>query len=64
MGFHDARKKAGMTQEEVANALGVTPATVSMWETGRMQPRANMLPKIASLYGCTIEHLMAVKPEE
>lgn len=63
MGFHDARKKAGLTQDEVAKVLGVTPASVSMWETGRMMPRAYLLPKIATLYGCTIEELMTPDKE-
>lgn len=30
----DLRKRAGMTQAQLAHAIGVTPASVSQWETG------------------------------
>ncbi len=29
-----------------------------MWDTGRNNPRADMLPKIAKLYGCTVDELL------
>jgi transcriptional regulator with XRE-family HTH domain len=33
--FRESRLKAGLTQEELAQAIGVTNRTVSAWETGR-----------------------------
>lgn len=39
-------------------ALGVSLSTVGMWESGKNDPRANMLPKIANLYGCTVDDLL------
>lgn len=59
MNFVSARKRAGLTQIEVAEKLGVTPAAVCMWESGKAKPRANLLPVLAKLYGCTIDELMA-----
>lgn len=53
-----ARRKAGLLQRQVAESLGVSLATVGMWDTGRNMPRANMLPKIANLYGCTVDDLL------
>jgi len=47
------------TQKEVARLLGVKTAAVSKWENGLALPRADKLPKIAKLYGCTIEELLA-----
>lgn len=48
-----------LTQREVANALGVKNAAVSKWEHGLAKPRASLLPKIAKLYGCSIDDLLA-----
>lgn len=47
------------TQQEVAKILGVQASAVSKWERGIAKPRANKLPIIAKLYGCTIEELLA-----
>ena len=56
--FKPMRERSGMTQAEVAERLGLRQTSVSMWETGDAFPRAEMLPKIASLYGCTIDDLL------
>lgn len=53
-----ARKRAGLLQRQVAEALNVSLGTVAMWDTGRNKPRADMLPKIAKLYGCTVDELL------
>lgn len=47
------------TQREVAKILGVKPSSVSKWERGIAKPRADKLPLIAKLYGCSIEELLA-----
>lgn len=53
-----ARRRAGLLQRQVAEALGVSLGTVAMWDTGRNKPRADMLPRIARLYGCTVDELL------
>ena len=57
------RVRAGMTQRVVASALGLKQTTVSMWENGTNMPRAETLPKIASLYGCSIDDLLGHEPK-
>ena len=57
MNFKDRRLTTKLTQEDVARHLSIRRTTVSMWETGEAMPRADMLPKIAKLYGCTIDDL-------
>ncbi len=47
------------TQNEVAKILGVAPSAVSKWERGISKPRADKLPAIAKLYGCSIEELLS-----
>lgn len=58
MGFKKTREQSGLTQKQVADALGVTQSAVSLWETGQSLPRAEMLIKIAKLYGCSISDLL------
>ena len=38
----DLRKEKGMTQIELATALGVSSGTVAMWETGKRKPSFEM----------------------
>ena len=47
------------TQREVAKILGIKESAVSKWERGLSKPRADRLPMLAKLYGCTIEELLA-----
>lgn len=54
-----AREKSGMTQKELALELGVDQSTVSLWEIGKTQPRAKLLPKLAKILGCTTDMLLA-----
>ena len=53
------RTKKGLTQLDVATALGVTPAAVSKWENGSAKPRVEILFKLAELLGVRTEELMA-----
>ena len=56
--FKEKRISASLTQNEAALQLGVGRTTISMWETGESLPRADLLPKIASLYACTVDELL------
>ena len=51
------RTARNMTQEEVANHLGVSSQTVSKWERGLLSPDVSLLPKIALLFKCSIDSL-------
>ena len=46
-----------MTQETVAERLGVSSQTVSKWERGLLSPDIALLPKIALLFKCSIDFL-------
>ena len=58
MGFKSAREKSGMTQCDLAAVLGVDQSTVSLWEVGKTQPRAKLLPRLADVLGCTVDELL------
>lgn len=55
--FH-ARKKCGLTQEEVAEKLGVSRQTVSKWETDETLPDIRQSKKMAQLYNVTLDELI------
>ena len=58
MSFLSARKNAGLSQAAVAKELGVDQSTVCLWESGKTQPRAKLLPKIATMFSCTVDELL------
>ena len=51
------RNKEKMTQDAVAEQLGVSSQTVSKWERGLLSPDILLLPKIARLFHCSIDSL-------
>jgi len=57
------RKERGMTQEDLAKLLNVSRKTVSKWECERGLPDITQLPRIAKLFGITLEELIYT-PEE
>ena len=57
-GLKERRIKAGLTQQEVGDRIGVGTSTVGMWESGANQPRARTLIALAKLFGCSIDDLL------
>lgn len=60
--YEHFRKRADLTQKEVADILGLDQTTVSRWERGRKLPRADRLPRIADLYHCSVDDLLRPRP--
>lgn len=58
------RKKAGMSQLDLADALGVSRQAVSKWETGESNPDVTKLPQMAALFGVTTDYLLSDEPVE
>ena len=57
------RKALGLTQEGLAQKLGVTNQAVSKWESGQCCPDLALLPRIADLFGITIDELFGREPK-
>ncbi len=51
------RQERGITQADLASALGVTCQAVSKWETSSNAPDIALIPKIAELFGISISEL-------
>lgn len=55
--FH-ARKRCGLSQEDVAEKLGVSRQTISKWETDETVPDIRQSKKMAVLYKMTLDELI------
>jgi transcriptional regulator with XRE-family HTH domain len=55
------RKRENMTQEELAQVLGVTNQTVSKWESGACCPDITLLPEIAAYFKVSVDELLGYK---
>lgn len=58
------RKEKGITQEELANALGVSAQAVSKWENNSSCPDVSLLTVIADYFGVTVDALLRSGAEE
>lgn len=56
--IYELRKSAEMSGRELAEILGVTRQTVSLWEIGETSPSSEMLNKIADYFGVTVDELL------
>ncbi len=55
--IRELRKKKGITQEQLASALGITSQAVSKWEMSTGYPDIAMLPVIAGYFGVSMDTL-------
>lgn len=53
-----ARKKSGLSQEEVAGKLGVSRQTISKWELDETLPDIRQSKKLSNLYHLTLDELI------
>ena len=59
------RRDKGMTQDDLAQQLGVTPQAVSKWENDQTCPDITLLPQLARILGVSVDELLSGKaPEE
>lgn len=60
MKIKEARKSRGMSQKELADALGLTRSTVSMWEIGASSPSAPQIIAACRLLGVSSDYLLSL----
>lgn len=59
----DLRKEKGMTQIELATALGVSSGTVAMWETGKRKPSFEMFEKLTQVFDKRIDYILGTSDD-
>lgn len=57
------RKEKGMTQQELADKMFVTDKAVSKWERDLSYPDVDSIPRLAEIFGISVDELMQVKTE-
>lgn len=55
------RKQKGISQKMLAGAIGVTPQSVSKWETGAALPDIGLLPALAEFFEVSVDELLGLK---
>ena len=56
--IRELRKKAGLTQQQVAEKMGVQSPTISQWETGRFIPRESSAARLAEALGVKVQDIL------
>ncbi len=56
----ELRKKADMTQDRLADYLGVSAQAVSKWECGIATPDLSLIPPLCRLLGCSADELLGI----
>ena len=59
--FKALRLDKRLTQEQLAEILGVSPQAVSRWETSTSYPDVTLLPTIASFFETTVDELLGLR---
>lgn len=55
--IRNLREEAGMTQLQLAVAIGVTPATVYNWERAQHEPKASQVRALANVFGVSMDDI-------
>ena len=61
--IREFRETQSWTQLELANRLGVTPATVYNWERGKYEPSASKLRAIAQAFGVSMDDIALIEDQ-
>jgi len=59
----DARTRQKLSQEEIANLMGVTRYTIMNWESNKNKPDYGMVPRLCSILGITLTELFGMRSE-
>ena len=57
-------EKHNLTQRYLAWKLGVTESAMSRWRRGEREPRVSVVYAMSKIFGCTMDELMGLPPEE
>lgn len=58
MRLKELRKAIKMTQQALADKIGVSRSAVAMWETSANEPDNEMLIKLSKLFNCSVDYLL------
>ena len=56
--LRQARTEMKLTQAQLADAIGVSTGTITMWETGKREPNYIKLTQLAHFFNCSTDYLL------
>ena len=56
--LHDLRKKAGYSQEQLAELLGISRQAISKWESGQGNPDIDNIIKLTKIYQVSADYIL------
>ena len=59
----EARERTGLSQKELAEKIGVAPNTFHGYESGKHDPKSNLLADIARVCGVSVDFLLGIEKE-
>ena len=59
----ELRKEKGMTQIELAAALGVSSGTVAMWETGKRKPSLERMDRLTDVFDKRLDYILGTSDD-
>lgn len=59
-----ARKKAKMSQEEVAEKLNIARSNISKYEHDKLEPNIYTIKQFCEIYGVTADYLLGIEEEK
>ena len=59
-----SRKEAGLTQVELAEVLKVSSGTVGMWETGKREPKFEVMGHLSKTLNKSVDYLLGLSENE
>ena len=57
------RKEKGMTQIDLAKAIGVSNGTVAMWETGKRRPSFELLERLSDVFDHRLDYILGASDD-
>ena len=58
------RKQKGLTQKEMAEAVGVGVSTIAMWESGKRTPSFKLLNDLSNLFDKSIDYILGTSDDD
>ena len=55
------RYRSSLTQEQLADRLGLSPQAISKWENAAAMPDISLLPDLAEIFGISIDELLILQ---